>query len=720
MEVHGVIYSVDNGVALIGCNNGPVNSLGLNLRKGLVAGMNMALSDDNVQAIVIYGEGRTFPAGADISEFATGTVGIEPLPPIYVMIEDSPKPVVAACHGTCLGGGLELAMSCHYRIGTGSSQYGFPEVNLGLLPGAGGTQRAPRLVGPLVALEMCSTGKNVNAWKAEQVKLLDAVVEVPRGESTVSYLKQQGVYFALSIAGQSLDGRRTRLQECEPLDDFYFDNAKMMAAKAARGHIAPAMNVDCVKAAASGMPIDKGFELEQKSFFKLVKSPESKALQHVFYASRAVTKVPGVNMKSALPVRKVGIIGAGTMGGGIAMCFAQKGIQVVLKDIKQEYLNRGMKVIKGNWKRSAKKGKWTAYQVKSMTGLIQPTLDYADLADCDMIIEAVFENMELKKKIFRTLNDVCKPECILATNTSTLDIDEIAAVVDRPDKVIGMHFFSPANVMRLLENIRAKYSSESTIATATKYGKLIGKTPVLVGNCFGFVGNRCIFPYSAQAEQLILEGSSPYDVDKALYKFGMAMGPIQMADLSGVDVGVKIRKEQMKKLNITKRPAFFPHDVTDLLAKDGNYGQKTKQGWYDYRKSRRGKPREATLALVEEVRARNGVTPRKHTVQEIQERCVYALINEGFKCLEDGIANHPQDVDVIFMFGYGFPVPKGGPMHYADRVGLRKIAARIEEFHQQNPVDPSWEISPLLKQCAERRVGIYKHYKKLQKRKAKL
>jgi len=718
-KLDAVNYSVDNGVALLGCNNGPVNALGLPLRKGLKRGLAKALNDPNVQAIVVYGEGRTFPAGADISEFASGTVRQARLDLILNSFEDSPKPIVAAMHGTALGGGCELSLACHYRMGTHDSKYGFPEVNLGLLPGGGGTQRAPRIVGPLVALEMISTGKPVKAVDAEQSGLLDTVVTVPKGQDHVTFLKQQAVYFARSIAQEPFEDRRTRYKKCEKMDDFYYDNALQMTKKMARGHVAPAKCIEAVRAATM-LPIDQGLKLEGKLFFQLVQTPESKALQHVFFAQRAVTKIPGIPLSLAQPVKSVAIIGAGTMGAGIAMCFAQKGINVVMKDIKKEYLDRGMKIIVGNWKRSARKGKWTSTQIKKMTSLIKPTLDYNDCADVDLVIEAVFENMKLKKDIMGTLDKICKPSCILATNTSTLDVDEIANSTSRPEKVIGMHFFSPANVMMLLENVKGSKTSKSTIATATAVGKKIGKIPVLVGNCFGFVGNRIMFPYSAEAERVVEEGASPYDIDKAIYKFGMAMGPFQVSDLSGIDVGYKIRTQRALALGLTEKPAFSPTDISDALYHAKELGQKTKMGWYNYKKSRRGKPREELMPIIQKVRQQKGFSPKKFTPKEMEERLIFALINEAFKTLDDGIAARPMDVDVIWMFGYGFPVTKGGPCFYADRVGARHIVSRIKEYQRNCPENESWKISPLLQRCADENIGVHKLYRKMAKKRAKM
>jgi len=713
MRIDGTTYNVDGNVALIGLDYGPVNALGYPLRKGFVAGLKKANADPKIEVIVVFGEGRTFPAGADISEFANGMAFKIPIHKIIDDVEANPKPVVAAVHGTALGGGCEVAMGCHYRLATGKSKFGFPEVKIGLLPGAGGTQRAPRLVGPLVALEMCVTGSPINVWRAEQAGLVDHVVRVPKGQDELSFLKTQAVYFARSIAGKAFEHRRTRNLPVEPMDDFFYENAKMMAAKTARGHVAPPLNVEAVRAAQS-MAFNDGIKNERRLFSKLAQSPEASALQHIFFAQRAVVKVPGVNMKLAQPVKKVAIIGAGTMGGGIAMCFAQKGVQVVLKDIKQEYLDRGMKTIAGNWGRSARKGRWSAFQVKSMMKLIKPTLSYNDCADADLVIEAVFENMKLKKEILSTLDKICKPSCILATNTSTLDVDEIASATSRPEKVIGMHFFSPANVMMLLENVRGSKTDDQTIATATMAGKLIGKVPVLVGNCFGFVGNRVMFPYGREAEALVDEGASPYDVDKVIYKFGMAMGPFQVNDLSGLDVGYKIRKARGM---IDNHSDYYPHTTADLLTKMKRLGQKTKSGWYDYSRNRRGKPDPKVLEIINNTRKQKGLTPQSFDTKTIEERCIFALINEAFKTLDDGIAQRPLDVDAIWVFGYGFPVTKGGPCYYADRVGAKYIVKRIKEFSKAEPRNTSWKISPLLQRCADENTKVYKLYKKMAKAK---
>jgi len=715
MRIDGTTYNVDGNVALIGLDHGPVNALGYPLRKGFVAGLKKANADPKVQVIVVYGEGRTFPAGADISEFANGMAFKLPINKIIDSVEVNPKPVVAAVHGTAFGGGCEVTMACHYRLATQKAKFGFPEVKIGLLPGAGGTQRAPRLVGPLVALEMCVTGAPINVWKAEQHGLVDHVVRVPKGQDELTFLKTQAVYFARSIAGKGFEHRRTKNLPVEKMDDFFYENAKMMAKKSARGHVAPPLNVDAVRAAQDSASFEDGLKVERRLFSKLAQSPEAAALQHIFFAQRAVAKVPGVNMKLAQLPKKVAIIGAGTMGGGIAMCFAQKGVQVVLKDIKQEYLDRGMKVIKGNWSRSAKKGRWSPHQVKSMMKLIQPTLTYDDCADADLVIEAVFENMKLKKEILSTLDKICKPSCILATNTSTLDVDEIASATSRPEKVIGMHFFSPANVMMLLENVRGSKTDDQTIATATMAGKLIGKVPVLVGNCFGFVGNRVMFPYCREAEALVDEGASPYDVDKVMYKFGMAMGPFQVNDLSGLDVGYKIRKGQ--GIITDSLVDYYPHTTADQLTHMKRLGQKTKAGWYDYSKSRRGKPDKKVLELIKQTRRSKGLSPKNIDAKAVEERCVFALINEAFKTLDDGIASRPLDVDAIWVFGYGFPVTKGGPCYYADRVGAKYIVKRINQFMKEEPRNHSWKISPLLQRCADENTKVYKLYKKMAKAK---
>lgn len=428
-----------------------------------------------------------------------------------------------------------------------------------------------------------------------------------------------------------------------------------------------------------------------------------------------MTKIPGINIrKQAIPIRKVAIIGAGLMGGGIAMCFAQIGVEVILKDIKKEFLDNGIKMILANWKRSESRGRWSHYQVVQMRKLIKTTLSYENFQEVDMVIEAVFENMKTKKEIFTILDKVCNPNCVLATNTSTLDVDKIATSCSRPHKVIGMHFFSPANVMKLLENIRGKHTSDSTIATATQVGKKIGKVPVLVGNCFGFVGNRMIFPYTGVAARLVEEGCSPYDVDKAMIKFGMPMGPFQMSDLSGLDVGYKIRTEN--GTSGSKDPSY-PFTIADKMYEEGLLGQKNKKGYYDYSKSRKGNPRQATLDLIEKIRREKGTPQRIFTVQDIQERLIFSLINEGMHCLEEGIAIRPMDIDVILMFGYGFPAQRGGPMFYCDEVGLKKVHDKISLFRNELTGSAYWEASALFDKCARKKIGIHEYYKKTKNQK---
>lgn len=483
--------------------------------------------------------------------------------------------------------------------------------------------------------------------------------------------------------------------------------------------LAPAKIADVIRASTK-LSFEEGKKLETKGFYELATGPQARALQQTFFAQRAVSKIPGIDVKNqALSVKEVGIIGSGLMGGGIAMCFAQKGFKVILKDIKQEFLDKGVKTITKNWKRSSVKGKWSPYQVKEMIKLIQPSLNYESLKNTDLVIEAAFENMSIKKEIFNNLSKFCKSECIFATNTSTLNIDEIAKASDRPEKVIGLHFFSPANVMQLLESIRGAYTSDSTIATAIKIGKVIGKVPVLVGNCFGFVGNRVIFSYTAIAGRLVEEGCSPYDIDKVILNFGMPMGPFQMSDLSGLDVGYKIRNEGGNKFH--KDDLYYPFTVDDRMYELGNFGQKTKKGYYSYSKSRRGKPRETIISLVKKVRNDKNIPQRKLNPKEIQQRLIFSLINEGMHCLEEKIALRPMDIDVILIFGYGFPAQLGGPMFYCDELGLMNVYSKIKEYQSELLENPYWKNSRLFEECATENIGIHKYFMKNTKsNKAKL
>jgi len=712
-------YRVDGNVAILTCENLPVNQLSINLRNGLLQGVNAANSDPKVEAIVLIGGGRSFIAGADIKEFQNGDFYRGPsLDTICAAFEQSKIPIIAAIHGYALGGGLETAMVCHYRLGSSLCKVGQPEVTIGLIPGGGGTQRLPRLCGPMLAAELCSSGKMVKAAKALECGILDRVVTCSKADEYKTLL-DAAIRYAQEVKDKPLAPRVVGNMPCEKMDEFFINQLMQNIKKKARNLEAPLKNIEAVLAATK-LPFREGLEEEQRIFKERMVSSQAKALQHVFFAQRASSKVPGIDTKTAVEVKSVGIIGCGTMGGGIAMCYAQKGIPVVVLEIKQEYIDRGMKVIQKNWMRGVKKGRMTKKQVKSLMGLIKPTLYYEDLSDVDLVIEAAFESMDIKKKVFQMLDKHCKPSCILASNTSTLNIDTIASFTSRPDKVVGMHFFSPANVMKLLENIRGAKSSPSTLATAMKMGKILKKVPVMVGNCHGFVGNRLFAPYQFEAATLILEGASPSQVDQALYKFGMAMGPIATVDLVGLDVQMKVRKAK-GIFYPEKRPEgmVYPFNVQEGLIRMNRLGQKTGKGIYDY-EGRKRVPSELVASMFAEERKKLGVQQVKMSDQYIVERCLFPLINEGLMCLEDGIAMRPLDIDVIWIFGYGFPNYRGGPMHWADSVGMRKIRDTMREWGRDKPKQQQYHPCKLLNHLADKNISLADYTHKQANLKSKL
>jgi len=712
-------YQVDGEVAILTCENPPVNQLSLNLRNGLFEGVKAANEDPKVKAMVLIGGGKTFIAGADIKEFSNGDAfkGAQ-LDAIQRAFEESNIPIVAAIHGHALGGGLEVAMVCHYRLGSSLCKVGQPEVLIGLIPGAGGTQRLPRLCGPFLAAELCATGQHVKAGRALQINILDRVVQCNKANEFQTLLKA-AVQHAREVVNKPLGPRVVANMPCEEIDEFFIKQITDTVGKKARNMKAPLANVEAV-IAATKLPFREGMKTEQKIFRKLMMGPESRALQHVFFAQRACSKVPGVNPKSAMPIKSVGIVGCGTMGGGIAMCFAKAGIPCVVIEVKQEYLDRGMQVIQGNWARRVKKGKMTKKQVKSLLGLIKPTLKYEDLSEVDVVIEAAFESMNIKETVFKNLDKYCKPSCILASNTSSLDIDKIASFTNRPDKVVGMHFFSPANVMQLLENIRGAKSSDSTLATAMQVGKSIKKVPVLVGNCRGFVGNRMLGPYTFSVSMLLLEGASPSQIDKAIYDFGMAMGPLAVGDLAGLDVLYKIRKAT-GMTDPAKRPKgmLYPFNVQDKLVSMNRLGQKTGKGIYDY-KGR--KPSESGLVnrMFAEERKIQGLKQRTFTDKELVERCFFPMVNEGLKILEEGIALRPLDIDIVYIYGYGFPPYRGGPMHWADTVGMRKIRDSLAKWESELPNPDIYTPCKLLNHLADKKMSLAKYMRKQSKAKSKL
>ena len=677
-----VDYNVEEGVAVLTLNNPPVNALSQGVRQGLKDGVEKALADDSIEAILVFCEGRTFIAGADISEFSSG-----PMEPnfhaVLSTMDASPKPIVAAIHGTALGGGLETALCCNYRVAVDSAKFGLPEVNLGLLPGAGGTQRLPRVVGVEKTLAMVTSGVPIGAAEAHQLGLVDQLVE--------GNLRAEALAFAKDKAAQGGSHPRVRdnddkLQSAKDNPEIFAATRKMLARKT-RGFLAPEYNIRCIEAAVN-QPFDEGLKTEGKLFAELMSGPQSQAQQYFFFSERQAGKVPGLSDDAKeLPVAKVGVIGGGLMGGGISMNFANVGVPVTIVETNQEALDRGLGTIRKNYENTARKGRLTEEAVEQRCGLIQGTLDMADLADCDLIIEAVFENMAVKKDIFTRLDAIAKQGAILASNTSALDLNEIASVTSRPESVIGLHFFSPANVMKLLEVVRGEKTSDDVIKTSMALAKRIRKVAVLVGVCPGFVGNRILFPRQIEASKLALEGAPIEQVDKVLFDFGFPMGAFQMGDLAGLDLG-------------WDKDNSNPMDVKDRLCELGRRGQKTAAGYYDYDEKRMPTPAPVTAELFAEVAAAQGVTQGDISDEEILDRCLLPMINEGAKILEEGIAVRASDIDVTYVYGYGWPVYRGGPMHYANSMGLDKVLAKIRHYHESTG-DDFWAPSPLLVSLAE-------------------
>jgi 3-hydroxyacyl-CoA dehydrogenase len=682
----------DQDIAIITINNPPVNALSPGVPEGISEAIEQIDKDSSVKAAVVIGSGNTFVAGADIKEFGKMTSG-KPrgagLLPLLLRIEDCRKPVVMAIHGTAFGGGLELAMAGHYRVASISAQVGQPEVKLGLIPGAGGTQRLPRLAGVAKALEMCTEGKPVAAKEALRFGIIDRLVE---GD-----LLSGSIEFARQIAEKPAPKTR----ECTEKLGTASENAGIIAAaresirKKQRGLKAPLAAVDAV-AAATKLSFEEGCKVEQTLFKECLFSDQSKALIHVFFGEREVAKVPDIPKATpVIPVRKVAVVGSGTMGGGIAMVFANAGIPVLLKEVEQPALDQGLVKIRKNYAASIQRGRFSQQFVDERLALIAPTLNYDNFGEADMVIEAVFEGMALKKQVFQELDRACKSGAILASNTSTLSIDEIAAATSRPESVIGTHFFSPANIMRLLEIVRGRKTSQEVIATCMQLSKKLGKIGVLVGNCRGFVGNRMFGPYRREAQFLVEEGAEVEAVDNALVEFGMAMGPLATGDLAGLDVGWRIRKEYRH----LERPGVRQPIAEDRLCEMGRYGQKTLAGWYRYDENRRAMPDPEVTAMVRKWAAEAGIPQRRISADEIVERCVYGLVNEGARILEEGYALRAVDIDIIYLNGYGFPAYRGGPMWHADTVGLKNVYEHICEFRRQQ--GELWEPAPLLRQLAE-------------------
>jgi 3-hydroxyacyl-CoA dehydrogenase len=687
-----VQLTTENGIAVITINNPPVNALSPGVPEGISESLDRIAQDDTIKAVVLIGGGRTFIAGADIKEFGKLTSG-KPrgagLLPFLLKIEDSKKPVIVAIHGTAFGGGLEVAMACHYRVAVSGAQVGQPEVKLGIIPGAAGTQRLPRLAGVAKAVEMCTTGNPVKAAEALQFGIVDRIIE---GD-----LLAGAIAFAREVAAKSAPKTRERNEKLgTPADNApIFSAARETVAKKQRGLLAPVAAITAIEAATT-LPFAEGCQVEQKLFIECLFSDQSKALIHVFFSEREVSKIPDVPKETPLiPIKSAAVVGAGTMGGGIAMVLANAGIPVLLKDADQAALDRGLATIQSNYANSVKRGRFTPQDAEERFKRITPTLSYDDFAKVDLIIEAVFEGMALKKEVFKELDRVCKPGAILASNTSTLNIDEIASATSRPASVIGTHFFSPANVMRLLEIVRGKATSKEVIATCMQLSKSLGKIGVLVGNCRGFVGNRMFGPYRREAQFLVEEGASIAAVDKALAEFGMAMGPLATGDLAGLDVGWRIRKEYRH----LEKPGIRQPIIEDNLCELGRFGQKTGAGWYKYDEQRRAMPDPAVDELIRKWVTEAKIPQREISPAEIVDRCIYALVNEGARILEEGYALRASDIDIIYLNGYGFPAYRGGPMWYADTVGLKQVLARISEFHRQH--GEIWQPAPLLARLAE-------------------
>ncbi len=682
----------ENGIAVITINNPPVNALSPGVPEGISEALDEIAQDDSVKAVVLIGGGRTFVAGADIKEFgkmASGKPRGAGLLPLLLKIEDSSKPVIVAIHGTAFGGGLELAMAGHYRVALSTAQVGQPEVKLGLIPGAAGTQRLPRLAGVARAVEMCTSGNPVKAEEALKFGIVDRLIE---GD-----LLAGAVAFAREVAGKSAPKTRERNEKLGNVADNVqiFSSARETAAKKQRGLLAPVAAISAVEAATK-MPFEEGCKVEQKLFMDCLFSQQSKSLIHVFFSEREVNKIPDIPKETpSIPVRSAAVIGAGTMGGGIAMVLANAGLPVLLKEADQAALGRGLATIQLNYANSVKRGRFSQQVAEERLKRITPTLTYDDFPSVDLVIEAVFEGMALKKEIFKGLDRVCKPGAILASNTSTLSIDEIASSTSRPDFVIGTHFFSPANVMRLLEIVRGKATSREVVATCMQLSKSLGKVGVLVGNCRGFVGNRMFGPYRREAQFLVEEGAGIEAVDQALSAFGMAMGPLATGDLAGLDVGWRIRKEY-RHLEV---PGIRQPFAEDRLCELGRYGQKTGAGWYKYDDQRRATIDPLVTELVRKWVSEAGIAQRQISSEEIIDRCLYALVNEGARILEEGYALRASDIDIIYINGYGFPAHRGGPMWYADTVGLKEVCDRVSEFHRQH--GEIWRPAPLLKRLAD-------------------
>ena len=678
----------DGNISIITLNSPPVNALSAPVREGLHKGITEARNDGETEAIVIICEGRTFIAGADISEF-----GKEPKGPslfeVQEFIEDSNKPVIAAIHGTALGGGLEVALTCHYRIAVPSAKCGLPEVNLGLLPGAGGTQRLPRVVGVEKALQMVTSGQHVSAKQCLEMGLVDEL-------SNEDSLKEDSINFAKKIVSENrplvkISEMNDKVEAARGNENIFKD-FRASIAKRARGFLAPEYNIQCIEAAVN-KPFHEGKDIETKLFMELIAGNQSAAQRYVFFAQRQVAKIPDIEPDTEIkPFSSVGVIGAGTMGGGISMNFANVGIPVTIIEQSQENLDKGLGIIRKNYENTANKGRITFEDVEKRTDLIKGSTDINDLSNCDLIIEAVFENMDLKKDIFKTLDGIAKKGSILATNTSALDINEIAAVTSRPEDVIGLHFFSPANVMRLLEIVRGEKTSKSVVATSMKMAKSIGKVAAVVGVCPGFVGNRILAQRQREANKLILEGAMPWEVDDALFDFGFPMGPFAMSDLAGLDIG-------------WDEDLSTGDTLRDKLCEAGRLGQKTGKGFYIYDEKRNKSPDTEVEKLIIEFSEKHQIKRREISKEEILERCLYPMINEGFKILEEGMAIRASDIDIVWINGYGWPMYEGGPMFYGQLIGYDKVLKWHKEMEEKFGSD--FSPSPYLEKVVNEKINLF-------------
>ena len=687
-----VSYEIVDGIGVITVNYPPVNALSHAVRQGILEAIRAAQQDAS-RAVLIHCEGRTFIAGADITEF--GRPPVEPhLPELLGELEASTKLVVAALHGTALGGGFETALASHYRIALDSAKVGLPEVKLGLLPGAGGTQRVPRLAGVQAALDLIVSGAPIAAGKAVEIGLVDKVVAGDLFAEARAYTQQ--------LLEDGAPIRRTSELDVAPVDEAIFDDYRDSLGKRARSQTAPQRIVACIEAAAT-MPFEDGLRKERELFMECMQDPQSVALRHMFFAEREAAKIVGLPRDTARrDVQSVGVIGGGTMGGGIAMSFANAGFPVTLIEVSDEALERGLSIVDKNYAGSVKRGKLSSDKATACRELISGATDYAALSDTDLVIEAVFEDPDLKKEIFARLDSACKPGAILATNTSYQDVNAIAAATGRPEDVLGMHFFSPANIMKLLEVVRADKTADDVLATVMALAKRVRKVAVVSGVCYGFIGNRMLQGYFREAQLCLIEGGTPESIDAAMYDWGMAMGPISVADLAGLDVGYKAREA----LAPEDRGSPRSYRVPDALVEMGRLGQKSGAGFYKYDPTTRQKSSDmAVLEVIEREAKELGVDRQPIPADEIVDRLIFALVNEGLGVLEEGIAQRPSDIDVVYIYGYGFPAWRGGPMHYADAVGLDTVLARINEFRDRFGAE-NWTPAPLLEKLVAENTSI--------------